>query len=110
MCHSFHFIDSQMLVLGCVFFINKSGFDFENPDNIHLLRISFCIVNAIELVVQLYISKTLQRKRQADDDYSNKKLYFPGPVTPFDPTPEYDPTPRTTAEYEEEKSAKVHTL
>ena len=97
-----------MIVLGALFFINKSGVDFEDPTTINLLRISFCVVTTVDILLQFYISTVLERKKQTDDDYAKKKLYFPKPPNPFSPTVEYEPVPCTTAKYEQQQQAQVH--
>lgn len=100
-------MSEMIVVLLAVFFINKSGVNFEEPHNVNLLRISFCTVSVIDVLVNIYIYKILQSRIQKDeDDYNKKELFFPGPPNPFDPTPKYDPKARTTAVYEQEKSAQ----
>ena len=104
------FFVQQILIFASITLANKSGFNFEDEGNIRLLRIAFCIASTVELLVNIYIFKKLQTKSETggdDDDYTNKKMYFPGPPNFLDPTPKYDPKPRTVSEYEQEKSSQV---
>ena len=98
----------QIIVLGSIFFINKSGINFEEPDTLQILRMVYCFVKAVEVLVYVYLYTALQQKTNAgDEDYTKKKMYFPGPSTPFNPAPKYNPIPSTVSDHEQAKIKQV---
>jgi len=90
-------------VLGTVFLVNKSGIDMEDPTILQGVRTAYVVVKLLEIIINLFIFNKLKQRQQNKDDYTTKKLYFPGPANPFDPVPKYEEEPKTVSEHEQAK-------
>uniref|UniRef100_K3X3L4 Uncharacterized protein n=1 Tax=Globisporangium ultimum (strain ATCC 200006 / CBS 805.95 / DAOM BR144) TaxID=431595 RepID=K3X3L4_GLOUD len=78
----------MMVMLPMMFLMGK--IDFENSAILNSARAAFLLCQVVSLLLGLYIKKKIEEKNDT------RKIYVPGPKSPFDPTPNYDDVTETT--------------
>ncbi|GMF50158.1 unnamed protein product [Phytophthora fragariaefolia] len=88
----------MMIMLPMIFLMGK--IDFENETTLTAARTAFFVCQATALLVGLYLKQLIERK------HDTRKIFVPGPKSPFDQSPNYAELTETT--YEAHELAKAN--
>ncbi|KAG6576215.1 Protein involved in inorganic phosphate transport [Phytophthora cinnamomi] len=88
----------MFIMLPMIFLMGK--IDFENETTLMAARTAFFVCQATALLVGLYLKQLIERK------HDTRKIFVPGPKSPFDQSPNYAELTETT--YEAHELAKAN--
>ncbi|KAE9337722.1 hypothetical protein PF008_g12395 [Phytophthora fragariae] len=88
----------MFIMLPMIFLMGK--IDFENETILTAARTAFFVCQATALLVGLYLKQLIERK------HDTRKIFVPGPKSPFDQSPNYAELTETTYEAHELAKAK----